>query len=77
MTPRLPRITSREVIGVMLKRGFLLSRSTGSHHIYKDRKGTRITVPVHAGKIIRPKTQSRILKDMDLGGHELIKLLNE
>ena len=34
--PRLPRITAREIIAVLEKKGFLLARQSGSHKIYKD-----------------------------------------
>ncbi|MFZ8829577.1 MAG: type II toxin-antitoxin system HicA family toxin [Armatimonadota bacterium] len=35
--------------------GFYLARQSGSHKIYKNQEGKRVTVPYHAGKIIHPK----------------------
>lgn len=66
MTERLPRVTAREVVRVLLRRGFVLVRSSGSHHIYRSAGGRRVTVPVHAGKILHPKVLQSILRDMDL-----------
>jgi predicted RNA binding protein YcfA (HicA-like mRNA interferase family) len=54
MSERLPRLTAREIISVLERRGFLLSRSSGSHHIFKDATGKRVTVAVHAGKTLHP-----------------------
>jgi predicted RNA binding protein YcfA (HicA-like mRNA interferase family) len=63
------------MIRILNKRGFALSRSTGSHHIFKDAAGSRVTVAVHAGKIIHPKVLQSILNDMDLSVDELKELL--
>lgn len=66
MTDKLPRVTATEVISVLEKRGFFLARQSGSHKIYKNRQGRRVTVPYHAGKILHPKVLRSILKDADL-----------
>jgi predicted RNA binding protein YcfA (HicA-like mRNA interferase family) len=47
--PKLPRLTSKRVIAVLCKHGFILDHVTGSHQIFYhplDRK--RVTVPFHA-----------------------------
>ncbi|HPA45271.1 MAG TPA: type II toxin-antitoxin system HicA family toxin [bacterium] len=75
MSERLPRVTAKEVIHVLERRGFILSRSSGSHHIYRDPTGIRITIPVHAGKILHPKVLQSILRDMDMTVEELRKAL--
>jgi predicted RNA binding protein YcfA (HicA-like mRNA interferase family) len=61
VNPRTPRLTSREIIRILERRGFVLSRSSGSHHIYRDPEGHRVTVPVHSGKILHPKVLQSIL----------------
>lgn len=66
MSERLPRITAREVVRVLERSGFVLTRSSGSHHIFKNAAGKRATVPVHAGKILHPKVLQNILRDADL-----------
>ena len=71
MSERLPRLTAREIIRVLEKRGFSLSRSSGSHHIYKNSAGKRVTIPVHAGKILHPKVLTSILRDMGMTTEEL------
>jgi len=71
MSDRLPRITAREIIRVLEKQGFVLSRSSGSHHIYKNEAGLRATVPVHAGKTLHPKILQSILRDMEMTADEL------
>jgi predicted RNA binding protein YcfA (HicA-like mRNA interferase family) len=47
MTQKLPRITAGEAIRVLEKAGVLLARQSGSHKIYKNREGKRVTVPYH------------------------------
>lgn len=71
MSPKLPRITAREIVAVLEGRGFRLSRSSGSHQIFKDESGRRATVPVHSGKILHPKVLQNILRDADMTAEEL------
>jgi predicted RNA binding protein YcfA (HicA-like mRNA interferase family) len=75
VSERLPRLTAREIVRVLEHRGFTLSRSSGSHHIYKDSTGRRVTVSVHPGKILHPKLLQSILEDMDITPDELKKEL--
>lgn len=52
--PRLPRITPQEAEKILLKAGFELIRSKGSHRIYlRDKR--KIVIPFHSGKILHPK----------------------
>jgi predicted RNA binding protein YcfA (HicA-like mRNA interferase family) len=76
LTPQAPRITAKELIAVLRKRGFLLIRSSGSHHVFRDAKGNRAVVPVHKGRILRPKTLAGILKDADIAVEEFIRDLS-
>lgn len=55
MTPALPRITVKQIIPVLEKRGFRLVRQSGSHRIYRNTEGKRTTVPFHAGKFSIPR----------------------
>jgi predicted RNA binding protein YcfA (HicA-like mRNA interferase family) len=75
MSERLPRLTAHEIVRVLERRGFALSRSSGSHHIYKNATGKRVTVPVHAGQTLHPKILQSILRDMDMTPEELKKEL--
>ncbi len=76
MSERFPRVTAFDVIRVLESRGFYLSRQSGSHKIYKNAIGKRVTVSFHAGKILHPKILKNILIDADLtveGFRDLLK----
>ena len=75
MSEKLPRITATEAIKVLERAGFLFSRQSGSHKIYKNREGKRATVPYHSGKILHPKVLASILRDVDLTVEKFKELL--
>jgi len=55
------RITAKEAESLLLKHGFKIVRTKGSHKIYmKGEK--RIIVPFHAGRILHPKIIKQVLK---------------
>ena len=66
MTEKLPRVTAAEVVKALERAGFSLSRQSGSHKIFKNREGKRVTVPYHAKKILHPKILKNILRDAEL-----------
>jgi predicted RNA binding protein YcfA (HicA-like mRNA interferase family) len=66
MSGKLPRVTASDVIKVLEKIGFSLTRKSGSHKIYKNKSGKRATVPYHTGKVLHSKTLKSILSDSDL-----------
>lgn len=73
---KLPRITAKEVIRVLKRRGFYKHYQTGSHATFKNQEGTRrVVVAIHHGKIIPPKTLKSILKDAGLTVEEFRELL--
>ena len=73
--PKLPRLTARQIVAVLEKAGFFLARQSGSHMIYKNATGKRVTVPFHASKILHPKILKSILRDADLSVEKLLELL--
>ena len=75
MSERLPRLTAKEIIRVLEQRGFALIRPSGSHRIYKNPAGKRVTVPVHAGKTLHPKVLQSILRDIEMAPDELRRRL--
>ncbi len=75
MSEKLPRMTASEIIKVLEKNGFTLSRQSGSHKIYKDAAGNRATVPFHSAKILHPKVLKSILNEANLNVENLKKLL--
>lgn len=59
--PKLPRLTPPEAEVLLLKAGFKLIRTKGSHRIYqKDEK--RQVIPFHGGKALHPKIVKQIYK---------------
>ena len=75
MSPKLPRLTASEIVKILEKVGFSFARQSGSHAIYKNTKGLRVTVPVHGAKILHPKILKSIMNDTELSSSELINLL--
>jgi predicted RNA binding protein YcfA (HicA-like mRNA interferase family) len=72
---KLPRVTASEATRAVVKRGFVLSRQSGSHRIYKNERGIRITIPFHSGKILHPKIVKSILKDLKVSIEEFKNLM--
>lgn len=72
---KLPRVTARQIVGALEKFGFALARQSGSHMIYKNATGKRVTVPFHTSRILHPKILKSILRDADLSVEDLEKLL--
>ena len=72
---KLPRLTARQIVSVLEKAGFSLARQSGSHMIYKNAAGKRVTVPFHAAKILHPKVLRNILRDADLSAEQLEAML--
>jgi predicted RNA binding protein YcfA (HicA-like mRNA interferase family) len=75
LTPRKPRLTAREIIRVIERKGFTLARQSGSHRIFKNAEGRRVTVPVHGSMVLHPKVLASILRDAEIDWDELSELL--
>lgn len=77
MSTRFPVLTSKEIIRVLNKIGFVFLRQSGSSHaIYKRYEDNRRTViPVHSGVNIKRRTLKSILNDAGLTIEELKKIL--
>jgi predicted RNA binding protein YcfA (HicA-like mRNA interferase family) len=69
--PPLPRLTAKEIITILERRGFSLARQSGSHKIYKNAEGKRVTVPFHGSAILHPKVLKSILRDAEIAIEEL------
>ncbi|MHB1664623.1 MAG: type II toxin-antitoxin system HicA family toxin [bacterium] len=59
--PKLPKLTSNEAESLLLKAGFELIRSKGSHRIY-IKKNIRVVVPFHSNKILHPKIVKQVVE---------------
>jgi len=75
MSEKLPRLSSEQAIKIVEKLGFTLARQSGSHKIYKNSKGIRLTIPHHKGKILHPKIIKSIMKDAEIDLPTLRQLL--
>ncbi len=75
MTDKLPRVSADDAIRALERAGFFLARQSGSHKIFKNEEGTRITIPYHSKKILHPKILKSILKDADLTADEFRDLM--
>ena len=54
---KLPVVSGKDVLNVLLKHGFVIKRQKGSHvHLVKLHEGKllHVTVPVHANKDLNP-----------------------
>ncbi|MFH1127079.1 MAG: type II toxin-antitoxin system HicA family toxin [archaeon] len=75
MIGKLPRVSASKVIKVLISQGFSMVRQSGSHKIYKNKDGKRVTVPHHSEKILHPKLLKSILKDADITVDKFIELM--
>jgi predicted RNA binding protein YcfA (HicA-like mRNA interferase family) len=73
--PKLPRLTARQIIAALEKAGFSLARQSGSHMIYKNAAGKRVTIPFHGSRILHPKVLKSILRDAGLTAEDIQKLV--
>ena len=73
--PRLPTVTSRQMVRVLERAGYVIDHQTGSHivMIHKD-DNTRIVVPWHNRDLGRGLTL-RIIKSAGLTRDEFTRLL--
>ena len=58
--PKQIRLTPGEAEVLLLKSGFALIRSKGSHRIY-FKNNVRVVLPFHTGKILHPKIVKQVL----------------
>lgn len=73
---KLPRVTGREVVRALERAGFVFDRQRGSHVILiHPQTRQRVSVPVHAGRIVKLGTLKGILEDAGLSRDEFGRLL--
>ena len=76
MSPKLPRITARELLRALHRDGWEDVRQRGSHlQLAHPSKGGLVTVPVHTGKTIPPKILTLILEQAEISPEDLAGLL--
>jgi predicted RNA binding protein YcfA (HicA-like mRNA interferase family) len=76
MSPRWRQATSPDLIRVARKLGFEKDRQKGSHAVYlRESDGARVVIPIHKGKLIKPKTLAGIIGDFGLTIEEFEQML--
>ena len=73
MSPRLPTLTSQEVLVILERKGFVQVRQSGSHIVLKHPDGRRTTVPVHKGRDLGRGLLRQIMRDANLTVGDLTK----
>ncbi len=74
---QMPRVTAREAERAVLRLGFVLVRQSGSHRIYKNAIGQRVTIHFHGHKTLHPKVVKSIITDALITVEEFERLLRE
>ena len=72
---RTPRVSGPELAAALAKAGFAILRIKGSHYFLRHQDGRSTVVPVHSGETIGPGLIHKILRDCQLSGDDLRKLL--
>jgi len=68
---KLPATTAKQLIRVVLKKGFVLARQSGSHAIFRHPDGRRTTIPVHSSRDLGLGLLRQIMKDTGLTPEDL------
>jgi predicted RNA binding protein YcfA (HicA-like mRNA interferase family) len=73
----LPVISGREVVRALTKAGFVVDRIAGSHHVmvFSGDPTRTVTVPVHAGRDLKPGTLRSIIRQTRLTVEEFSEFL--
>ncbi|MDO8521769.1 MAG: type II toxin-antitoxin system HicA family toxin [bacterium] len=76
MSPgRMPMLTARDVVRLLIKLGFSKTRQVGSHAFFEHFDGRVTTVSIHSGEDIGRGLLRKILRDIKLTPDELSELL--
>jgi predicted RNA binding protein YcfA (HicA-like mRNA interferase family) len=74
MVAKLRRLKGKELISILQRLGFVITRIKGSHHFLKHPDGRCTTVPVHSGEEIGTGLLSKILRDVELSREDFERL---
>jgi len=77
MAGRLPVATGKDVVRALRSIGFDVDRIVGSHHVmtYPGDAARTVTVPVHAGRDLKPGTLRSIIRQAGLTVEDFTNLL--
>ena len=71
MTPRLPSVSSRRLVSILERHGFIQVRQSGSHAVFRHPDGRRTTVPIHFGRDLGRGLLRQIIRDAELTREDL------
>jgi predicted RNA binding protein YcfA (HicA-like mRNA interferase family) len=74
MSKRLPQAKPREVIRALVRAGFEIHHTTGSHHVLKHESGFRVTIAYH-NRNLKRGTLASIIRQAGLTVEEFTRLL--
>jgi predicted RNA binding protein YcfA (HicA-like mRNA interferase family) len=75
--PKIPPVNPNKLVKILEKEGFKTTRQKGSHVIMINNRKTRIVIPMHPGKDIKPGLVRAILKEAGMSRNNFLKLLKE
>jgi predicted RNA binding protein YcfA (HicA-like mRNA interferase family) len=72
---KLPQLTAKELIKILQKKGFIVTRQTGSHMFLKNENGLTTVVPNHPGEKLDRGLLNKILKrDVQISREEFMQI---
>ncbi len=71
----LPSLKARQLLKALLKAGYTVARSRGSHRFLRHRTGRSMVFAFHDGETIGGRMLSRVLKDAGLTFEEFKEYL--
>jgi predicted RNA binding protein YcfA (HicA-like mRNA interferase family) len=74
---RLPVVSGRNVVRALTRAGFVVDRIVGSHHVmaFPGDPARTVTVPVHAGRDLKPGTLRSIIRQAGMSVDEFSEFL--
>jgi predicted RNA binding protein YcfA (HicA-like mRNA interferase family) len=63
---KLPSISGKNLISLLVKNGFSVLRTKGSHCFIKHEDCRSTVIPIHSNEDLGPGILSKILRDLDL-----------
>jgi predicted RNA binding protein YcfA (HicA-like mRNA interferase family) len=75
--PKIPPINANQLIKIMEQEGFKVIRQKGSHVILINQEKTRIVIPMHPGKDIKPGLLRTILREAGVNREKFLRQLKE
>jgi predicted RNA binding protein YcfA (HicA-like mRNA interferase family) len=72
MSTKLPAINAKKLIKILEEKGFTFSRQSGSHAIYSNTNGIKVTVPVHGKKDLGKGLLKQIMKDAGITNEDFL-----